>query len=181
MQPNEIKALKLIEALECDQSQSQRDLAERLGISLGLVNTLLKRLVKKGYFKIRTVPKGRVKYLLTPKGVSEKSVLTYRYILYSLSFYRDLQNKFRAIFAGLKGEGKERIILFGRGELSEIASIVIKENNLHLVGIIDQAKQLCHSEFDIVLILELENPAAIECLLMDAGISNDKLLCLQKK
>jgi DNA-binding MarR family transcriptional regulator len=178
MNPNEIKALKLIEALECDQPQSQRDLADRLGISLGLVNVLLKRLAKKGYFKVRTLPKGRVKYLLTPKGVAEKSILTYRYIHYSLSFYKELQSKFRPIFSNLKDEGKERVVLFGKGELSEIASSVMKECNLHLVAIIDQAKQLNHFDYDIILILELKNPAAIKYCLISAGISRHKVLCL---
>ena len=177
----EIKALRLMEALQGDQSQSQRDLANRLGISVGLVNALLKRFIKKGYFKVRTVPKGRLKYLLTPRGAAEKSILTYRYIHYSLSLYRELQDKLRPIFLNLKVEGKERIIIFGRGELAEIASSVLKESNLHLVAIIDQVKQLNHFEYDIILILELENPASIECCLVNAGIPGDRLMCLQKE
>ena len=177
----DIKALKLMEALEGERSQSQRDLANRLGISLGLVNALLKRFIKKGYFRVRTAPKGRVKYLLTPRGVAEKSMLTYRYIHYSLSIYRELQNKFRPIFLNLKFEGRKRIILFGKGELAEIASSVMKENNLQLVAIIDHVKQLGHIDYDIILIIELENPTAIECSLLNAGISRDKLICLQKK
>jgi DNA-binding MarR family transcriptional regulator len=177
----EIKALRLMEALEEDQSQSQRDLANRLGISLGLVNTLLKRFSKRGYFRVRTTPKGRLKYLLTPRGVAEKSILTYRYIHYSLSLYRELQNKFRPIFLNLEFEGKERIILFGKGELAEIASSVMKESNLQLVAIIDQVKQLNHFDYDIIFIIELENPAAIECCLVNAGLSRDKLIFLQKK
>jgi DNA-binding MarR family transcriptional regulator len=173
--PNEIKALKLIEALECDQLQSQRDLAYRLDISLGLVNALLKRFVKKGYFKVRTLPKGRMKYILTPKGIAEKSILTYRYIIYSLSFYRELQSMFRSIFSNLKEEGKKRIVLFGNGELAEIASGVMKGSNLHLVGVVDQANQLHHFEYDIILVLELEDPAAIERCLINAGIPKHKL------
>lgn len=178
MNPNEIKALKLIEALECDQPLSQRVLADRLGISLGLVNALLKGFVKKGYFKVRTLPKGRVKYILTPKGIAEKSILTYRYIIYSLSFYRELQNKFRPIFSNLKSEGKKRIVLFGKGELAEIASNVIKKCDLHLVAVIDQANQLNHFDYDIILILELEDSTTIECNLIREGISKHKILCL---
>jgi DNA-binding MarR family transcriptional regulator len=178
MNQTEIKALKLIEALEFDQLQSQRDLADRLGFSLGLVNALLKRLVKKGYFKVRTLPRGRVKYILTAKGIAEKSILTYRYIIYSLSFYKELQNKFRPIFSDLKNEGKERIVLFGNGELAEIASSVMKECNLRPIGIIDQVNQLNHFDYDIILILELEDPAVIRCHLMNAGISKHKFLFL---
>ncbi|RJQ28016.1 winged helix-turn-helix transcriptional regulator [Candidatus Parcubacteria bacterium] len=178
MNHKEIKTLKIMEALEYDQVQSQRDLADKLGISLGLVNALLKTLVKKGHFKIRTIPKSRVKYLLTSEGAAEKSLLTYRYINYSLTFYRDIQNMFRSLFSTLTNEGKERIVLFGKGELSEIASAIMKKNNFHLVDIIDQVSQLDGLDYDVILILELENYAFIESCLLNGGLASQKILRL---
>ena len=72
MTPHEIRTLKILEALEKDPTQTQRDLSHQLKISLGLVNAFTKRLVKKGYFKITTIPKNRIQYMLTPKGWLKK-------------------------------------------------------------------------------------------------------------
>jgi DNA-binding MarR family transcriptional regulator len=48
--------------LDRDGNSSQRELSQRLNISVGLVNAFLKRLVNKGYFKVRTMPRNRLKY-----------------------------------------------------------------------------------------------------------------------
>jgi len=77
MDPKDIRTLKILEQVDNGKTPSQRDLAGELNISLGLVNSFIKRLVKKGFVKIRTVPKKRLKYILTPHGAAEKSRLTY--------------------------------------------------------------------------------------------------------
>ena len=76
--------------IERDGNHSQRDLSRRLNLSLGLVNTFLKRLVNKGYFKVKTMPRNRVKYFLTPKGIARKSRLTVEYLHYSINFYHEI-------------------------------------------------------------------------------------------
>ena len=108
-----------------------------LNMSLGLVNAFLKRLYNKGYFKIKNLPRNRVKYILTPKGVAEKSRLTYRYIMLSISFYRDTQKKLESIFKDLDKSKIRRIVFFGVSELAEIAYIVIQEFDFELVGVVD--------------------------------------------
>ncbi|MBU4208797.1 MAG: winged helix-turn-helix transcriptional regulator, partial [Proteobacteria bacterium] len=88
MDHNDIRTLKLLEEIEENHVQSQRELAKKLDISLGLVNSFIKRLAHKGFFKITTIPKNRVKYILTPEGVVEKTRLTYKYIQHSYRFYK---------------------------------------------------------------------------------------------
>jgi hypothetical protein len=53
---------------------------------LGLTNLYLKRLARKGSIKITTIPRNRIRYLLTPQGLTEKSRLTYQYMQHSLSY-----------------------------------------------------------------------------------------------
>ena len=98
MHQKEINALRLLETLASDQSPSQREIAKRLKISLGMVNALLKRLVQKGYLEISNISESKVKYLLTPKGDVEISNLTYRYIRHSMGFYKEIQEKLRNLF-----------------------------------------------------------------------------------
>jgi len=66
MDQQELRTLQLLEEIESNRSPSQRDLATHLNISLGLVNAFMKRLAKKGYFKITNIPRNRVRYILTP-------------------------------------------------------------------------------------------------------------------
>jgi len=70
MDKQNIHMLRLMGEIEQDGSSSQRELSRRLNLSLGLVNTFIKRLVSKGYFKVKTMPKNRVKYFLTPEGLA---------------------------------------------------------------------------------------------------------------
>jgi DNA-binding MarR family transcriptional regulator len=112
MKQQEIKTLKLMESLERNPKQTQRDLAKDLDISLGLVNAFTKRLIKKGYFKIKTIPKNRIKYMLTPEGMYEKTRLTYQYILYSLDFYKETRVKIKSIYDRLFDQGKKRVFFY---------------------------------------------------------------------
>lgn len=174
MDQQEINTLKLLEAIEKDNTQSQRDLAKKLGISLGLVNSLIKRIAKKGYFKITTLPRNRVKYILTPKGFSEKIALTYRYISHSIDFYTGIRDKICEIVETIVSADQKRIIIYGANELTEIACIVLREYDLNLVAIIDDKKAgkkifgnaisessfLFREAFDAVIVVYL-NPNSI--------------------
>src|SRR5829696_7987799 len=80
--------LGLLESVERDGAQSQRRIAEELGIALGLVNAYLKRCVKKGLVKVSEAPARRYAYYLTPQGFAEKSRLTVDYLSSSFSFFR---------------------------------------------------------------------------------------------
>ena len=71
MEKEDFHILRLMGEIERDSSPSQRELSRRLNLSLGLVNSFIKRLVKKGYFKVKTLPRKRVKYFLTPEGLAK--------------------------------------------------------------------------------------------------------------
>ena len=87
MEPNDIRTLRILEKVEDENHQSQRAIARELNVSFGLVNSFIKRLATKGYVKIATTPKNRIKYIVTPTGLSEKTRLTYNYIQLSYQFY----------------------------------------------------------------------------------------------
>lgn len=190
MNPQDIRTLKLLETIEdAVDPPSQRDLARILNVSLGLVNGFIKRLVKKGYFKITHLPKNRVGYLLTPKGAAEKSRLTYAYIQYSYRFYRDARKRFKAVFRKLASEGCRRVAFYGTGELAEIGFISIQETGLRFCGIADdQAEkksmlgqsilsigQLKTLDIDTVVITVLDDPPSAADQLAAEDIALDKI------
>ncbi len=137
MDHQDIRTLKILEELEGKHTPSQRYLSNQLNISLGLVNSFLKRLSQKGYFKATSIPKNRVKYILTPKGALEKSRLTYAYVQHSFKFYRDARKKLRNTLKQLDRQGTKSIVFYGAGDLAEIAYLTLQETAIKLEGIVD--------------------------------------------
>jgi len=136
----DLRTLKILEKVANDSNPSQRDLARDLNISLGLVNSFIKRLAKKGYFKIGHLPKNRVRYILTPRGVTEKSRLTYEYIRHSFKFYRETRQMLRDLYAELETQGVRRIVFCGAGDLAEIAYLSLQQSCIELVAVVDDGK-----------------------------------------
>ena len=98
MDNEEIKTLQFLDELDRDGFSTQRTLAKKLDVSLGLVNSFIKRLVHKGYVKITTIPRNRIKYILTPMGAAEKTQLTYDYIQHSYKFYKNARSGLKSLF-----------------------------------------------------------------------------------
>lgn len=74
---------------------SQREIAQEMGVSLGRVNYCLKAMVEKGWLKIgnfrRNRDKRRYSYLLTPRGIKEKSQVTARFLMTKMNEYDALR------------------------------------------------------------------------------------------
>lgn len=132
--------LDLLQAIAENRAVTQRDLSARLEIALGLTNALVKRLARKGFIKITHVSPRRVTYLLTPKGILEKSRLTYSYIQFSLGYYRDLRSRLAALFTSLVARGARRVVLYGTGEVAEVALICAHGTPLELMVVSDDAR-----------------------------------------
>lgn len=122
----------LLSELSGDQQLSQRELAKRLGIALGLVNSYLKNLVAKGYVRVSTFPKNRYAYLLTPKGFAEKSRLAYQHLSYFSGLYTVARQDYLKLFKSLSAQGIRSVAFCGIDEVAEIAYLSLKEAGLEL-------------------------------------------------
>ncbi|MEJ2165349.1 MAG: winged helix-turn-helix transcriptional regulator [Desulfobacterales bacterium] len=141
MDSRDLCTLKILERVGNENTPSQRDLSGELNISLGLVNSFIKRLVTKGFVKIATLPKNRIKYILTPSGAAEKTRLTYKYIQHSYTFYKDARQKLRQLYVDLEDQGVTRIVFYGAGDLAEIAYISLQETLIQFAAIVDDEKK----------------------------------------
>src|SRR5687767_5880998 len=126
--------LQLLEALEQESRITQRTLATRLGIALGLTNLYLKRLIRKGYVKCVTVSPNRLVYSLTPKGMSRKARLTYEFMKYSLDFYRDARRHLRQSLTVAVSRQK-RVAIYGTGDAAELVFLLIRDMGLELTAV----------------------------------------------
>ena len=95
---------------------TQRSLALRLGIAVGLANAYIKRCVRKGWVKAQAVPAKRYAYYLTPKGFSEKSRLVGEYLTSSLGFFRKARAQCADCLAYGHTRGWRRLALVGDGD-----------------------------------------------------------------
>ena len=128
--------LSLLNSVD-DGAQSQRRIAEDLGIALGLVNAYLKRCIKKGLVKVRQAPAGRYAYYLTPKGFAEKSRLTVEYLAYSFSFFREAKADCTRAFAMAKDRNFQKLVLCGKSDLAEVAILSAVDSGISIVAIVD--------------------------------------------
>jgi len=141
MDPQDLRSLQLLEEIDNNHSPSQRDLAQKLNISLGLVNSFIKRLATKGYVKITTIPRNRVRYILTPKGFAEKSRLTYEFIQYSFQFYKRALRDIEDLLNDFQKRGVRKVIFYGANDLAEIAFVSLRGTEIQLIGVADDEKQ----------------------------------------
>ena len=128
--------LSLLNSVD-DGAQSQRRIAEDLGIALGLVNAYLKRCIKKGLVKVRQAPARRYAYYLTPRGFTEKSRLTVEYLSESFGFFRRAKADCAAVFELAKATGFSRLVLAGKSDLAEIAILCSVEAGVTIVAVVD--------------------------------------------
>ena len=117
---------------------TQRAIAYKMGVALGLVNLYLKRLTRKGYVKISTFPSNRIKYLLTPQGVAEKARLTYEFMGHSLNLYRETRRKIRAGLEPLIDRGVRRVAIYGTSEAAELTFLSLRELGLEVSAVISE-------------------------------------------
>ncbi len=138
MKQSTYRDMHLLNELTQGPDVTQRELSKRIGVALGLTNLMLRRLVKKGYVKISGTKRSRIRYLITPQGILEKSRLTYEYIHYSLQFYGRIRSDLRDRLTLVAKAGHRKILLCGTNELAEVAFLTIHEMGLELVGVADE-------------------------------------------
>lgn len=190
--------LEILTAISEGRPLTQRDLAKRLNVALGLANLYVKRLAKKGYIKIVSFPRKpaarkRLNYLLTPEGIAEKTRLAYDHIAYSLHLYRRARELLRQELSLLSANGLKRIVLYGTGEAAELAYLTLRELGLEPLGVFSREPagpflgfavrdiaELAPDEIDGVIVATFEQPEAHLTELRRRGFAASQLLTLRR-
>jgi DNA-binding MarR family transcriptional regulator len=189
MQREDLNILRLMGEIDRVENHSQRELSKRLDISLGLVNTFLRRLVNKGYFKVKTMPRNRVKYFLTPEGLARKSKLTAEFLRYSLNFYRDIKHLLLDKYAEMERKNVKSVLFCGAGEVAELAYLYLQLSKIELAGIIDEGQQgksffhfrisgfdrLDKADWDMILLTRLEETETTITALLERGVEQGRI------
>ncbi len=185
--------LRLLEAVHKDSRVTQRGLAGKLGIALGLAHIYLRRMVHKGFIKVVNVQPNRITYLVTPRGVAEKARLTYEFMDYSLHLYGEVRRHLRAVLQDCAAAGK-RVAIYGSGEAAELAYLSLKESGLEPVAVFDTdggreflgmpvraVTEHGDVEFDLIIVATLDRSGQQSADLLRVGVRKEKLFPLRQE
>ena len=126
-------ARDLLEAIEQDPDVTQASLARRLGVAVGTVNWHLRRLIAKGYVKVKRAERKKLRYIITPEGIALRARLTVSYIDHSLQLYRKVRDQARKSLQQVIDAGFDRVSIHGNGDIADICRLTCIEMQIQVV------------------------------------------------
>jgi DNA-binding MarR family transcriptional regulator len=131
-QADAVHELNLLEHIEHDPDVTQASLASQLGVAVGTVNWYLKRLVAKGYVKVKRAQRRKLRYIITPEGIAFRARLTINYIETSMRLYRRTRQHVLELLAEARQAGYQRVRLAGEGDIADICRLTCLEQGMLL-------------------------------------------------
>lgn len=130
--PDPARDLILLEHIEQNPDATQASLAAQVGVAVGTVNWHLKRLVAKGYVKVRHAERRKLRYLITPDGIALRANLTVDYIQNSFKLYRLVRERMESALQQVRQAGYDRILLIGEGDVADVCRLTCAEKGIHI-------------------------------------------------
>ncbi len=127
------RELALLENIENDPDVTQATLATKLDVAVGTINWHIKRLIEKGYVKIKRAERKKLRYLITPEGIALRAVLTMDYIEQQFLLYRNTRQHVRAHLEQVQAAGYEQVALRGEGDVADICRLSCLEQGIAVV------------------------------------------------
>jgi DNA-binding MarR family transcriptional regulator len=128
-----IRDMSLLEQIERDPDVTQASLATQLGVAVGTVNWHIKRLIAKGYVKVKRAERRKLRYIITPEGIAHRAHLTVDYIEQSMLLYRRTRQRVRDHIAEVKRAGFDSVRIEGDGDIADICRLTCLEQNIRIV------------------------------------------------
>jgi DNA-binding MarR family transcriptional regulator len=151
---SELSVLQTIRESETTTERlTQRELARRTGISLGMINILLRRLAERGWVMLTRISAKSVRYALTPAGVSELARRTagyFRRASRSSDLYHD---RLESFVLEAKRTGAETLVLVGTSAVELILAYVCERHGLVFVKSLDAERSISLARKDGVVLL----------------------------
>jgi len=132
-QTETIHELNLLEQIEDDPDVTQASLASQLGVAVGTVNWYLKRLIAKGYVKVKRAQRRKLRYIITPEGIAFRARLTINYIETSMRMYRRTRQRVRELLGEVKTAGYQRVRITGEGDIADICRLTCLEQGVTVI------------------------------------------------
>ncbi|MDO8662335.1 MAG: winged helix-turn-helix transcriptional regulator [Candidatus Omnitrophota bacterium] len=121
---------ELINIIGSEIASNQRDLSRQMNLSLGMTNMLIRRLLAKGYIRIRQLNKKKFEYILTPEGFKEKMRKSVKYTLKTINSIGLIKERFNSLFKEIYAKGERRFFILGESDLTFLVEMVMRELSL---------------------------------------------------
>lgn len=148
MTAHEYHEYRILSLVSAATPVTQRLLARDLGVALGLANQVVRRLIDRGWIEICRDRRRACRYRVTPGGFREKARLEAARLEETISLFAETRDRLRDALRQLaaewpagdsasKGNGAKRVVLYGHGEMAQIAYLAMCDTDLQLVGVVD--------------------------------------------
>ena len=184
------RELKLLEEIEINPQLTQRGLAGKLGVALGVANILVKSMTKKGYIKATQLGWKRWVYIVTPSGFSRKIALTLAYVKRFLDHYNHVSSMLREELDSLTLNAESRIGIYGTDELVELVYLSLlymgiteiqilghDSNGRRFLGLeIHEPANTSSTDYSLVIVASLTEDGWLRDKLIENGFSSSKII-----
>ncbi len=124
--------LALLQEIEADPDISQAKLAEELGVAIGTVNWHIKRLVEKGFVKVKRARRRKLRYIITPEGIALRARLTVDYVRQQFNLFRRVRTRVTNLLTPLEEADQFMIRLVGEGDVADVCRLTCMERHFTL-------------------------------------------------
>jgi predicted transcriptional regulator len=124
------KEIHLLEILKNSPTAGQRNMAEAVGLSLGMTNLLLKELSAKGWMLMRRLNARKVQYVLTPEGIKELSRRSYRFLKKSIRNVAEWRLRLEALVIKVQESGSKGLQLIGGSDVDFVLDYLCRQRGV---------------------------------------------------
>ena len=137
------KHLDTLLEIKDNPALSQRSLAHKLNISLGLTNAILQNLIYRGWIKAQKMTGRKILYLITPQGMARAANLVYDRFRETQNYYQYTKELLTSYLFDLYTKGKRGAVIYGTGQLAEITYLSLLDSpfKLHSILTDDSSKK----------------------------------------
>jgi len=132
-EPLSDRELILLEEIEQDPDITQASLAAQLGVAVGTVNWHIKRLISKGYVKVKRAQRRKLRYIITPEGLAFRAALAVNYLETSMRMYRNTRQRVRDLLIQIHQAGYNQVVIDGEGDIGDICRLTCLEQGIRVV------------------------------------------------
>jgi DNA-binding MarR family transcriptional regulator len=124
------RELSLLEHIESNPDVTQASLATNLGVAVGTVNWHLKRLIAKGYVKVKRAERRKLRYIITPDGIALRARLTVDYVEHQFMLYHKTRERLKEYLAQVRQYGYTSVRILGEGDVEDICRLTCMEQGI---------------------------------------------------
>ena len=137
--------LDMLTHIEANPDISQVGLADELGVAVGTINWHLKRMINKGYVKVKRAQRKKLRYIITPEGIALRAALTVDYIKNSFNLYRLVRERTMDTIKEVRFQGYDKVcIQGGENEVAEVVRLTCMEQGMTLCDKSDKKTPIIH-------------------------------------